>query len=160
MGLSLHDLNIHVNPDGEFSIELDLEIQGDVTLLEAHQLADAFENRALEYWPEARQITTHLEPASDKLFYPVKEVDQTKFEDIRNHLESIIGENRLADITFQEVEGRLGVVITLEMPSEVKLVESHNQVEETKLNLLNSYPEISRVLVHVEPMESPERRRI
>jgi divalent metal cation (Fe/Co/Zn/Cd) transporter len=154
MGLSLHDLNIHVNPDGEFSIELDLEIQGDITLSEAHQLADAFENRALEYWPEARQITTHLEPASDKMFYPVNEIDQTKYKNIRNYLGSIIGENRLMDITFQEVEGRLGVLITLEMPSEVGLVESHNRAEEIKLNLLNSYPEVSRVLVHVEPMDS------
>jgi cation diffusion facilitator family transporter len=155
MGLSLHDLNIHVNPEGELSIELDLEIQGDVTLLEAHQLADSFEKRALEYWPEALQITTHLEPVSDKLFFPVKEVDQTKYENIRNYLESIIEEDKLVELNFQLVEGRLGVVITLEMPSDIKLVESHNRVEDIKLNLLNSYPEVSRVLVHVEPMDSP-----
>ena len=43
LGLSLHDLHIHVDPEGDYSIELDLEIGGENSLLEAHNLADEFE---------------------------------------------------------------------------------------------------------------------
>jgi len=151
MGLSYHDLHVHVNPEGEFSIELDLEIQGDHTLKGAHLLADDFENRVLELWPKAKQILTHLEPATEKLLYPVVGIDEGMSLKIRNFLNSIVKDESVSGIQFKVIEERLSVVIKLEMASEISLVESHIRVEEIKVELMKEFSEINRVVIHVEP---------
>jgi divalent metal cation (Fe/Co/Zn/Cd) transporter len=152
MGLNYHDLHVHVFPEGEFSIELDLEIQGNHTLKGAHNLADDFENRVMEFWPKARQIITHMEPAAEKLLYPVVGIDEGTSNKIKSFLNSIVPDECVKSIQFQVIEEQLSVVITLGMASEISLVETHIRVEEIKIALLNRFSEIFRLVIHVEPI--------
>jgi divalent metal cation (Fe/Co/Zn/Cd) transporter len=151
IGLSLHDLHVHVNQEGEFTIELDLEIQGEVTLKEAHEFADEFEERAIRFWPDAKQIVTHLEPASRKLLYPSSKADGNLTQRVRDYLYLIM--NPIGKILVQSlvIEDHLSVYVKFSMPAEISLDESHARVEEIKRSLMQEFPEISRINIHVEP---------
>ena len=156
MGLDFHDLHVHVNQDGDFTIELDLEIYSDVSLLTAHELADEFEKRAKNYWPNAKQIITHLEPATKKLQYLSENGDKDICHDINQYLTSIIKSKGPVSVQSITHEGYQRVFITIPMPGNIPLVESHDIVEEIKTRVMKEFPEVSKVVIHVEPLEITE----
>ena len=49
----------------QLSLELHLEMPGNISLGEAHNLADQFEERFGTRWPEIQHIISHLEPLPD-----------------------------------------------------------------------------------------------
>lgn len=153
LGLGLHDLHVHVNRNGEYMIELDLEIRGEATLRDAHRLADEFEARAYKYWPKATQVVTHLEPLSNSLIYPNESTDHAFRKNIKTYLETTIGLNCVNEIQTINLGEHKSLIVKMSMAPRMSLSESHNQVEEIKRKLLLKYSEISRVVVHVEPAQ-------
>ena len=116
MGLGLHDLHIHVDSNGEHVIELDIEISGDITLQEAHNIADEFETRVFSYWPKAKQVITHLEPLVDVMLYPVETSDETFRRNVINFLENNLGPDSDLKVQALVVDGQKRLAITLSMP--------------------------------------------
>jgi len=154
LGLSLHDLHIHVDPDGVYFIELDLEIGGGKTLKEAHDLADEFEKRALAYWPDAKQVITHLEPSTQKLLYQSDDDVGDLDKKVNAFIDRIVAPpDQVLDVSIQIVAEHPRVVLKISMACQISLVESHAKVEEIKRRIMSQFPEITRVLIHVEPAE-------
>ena len=54
-------------------------------------------------------------------------------------------------------EGCLRVFITIPMPGNIPLVESHDIVEEIKWSLMKEFPEVSKIVIHVEPLEIADK---
>lgn len=151
MGLGLHDLHVHVNRMGDHEIELDLEINGEKTLVEAHQLADEFELRAQQYWPKASRVITHLEPLSEIVKFPRGKSDENLRHRIETYLKLEIDPECVLDIQALNIDDRNSVILKLAMPAEMSLIESHTRAENIKRNMLMQFPEVSRAVVHVEP---------
>jgi divalent metal cation (Fe/Co/Zn/Cd) transporter len=157
MGLSLHDLHVHVNSEGEYSIDLDLEIQAEVTLSQAHELADEFEKRALDYCPGATQINTHLEPSRQRIIFSKEEGYPLLDKGIQEYLSSIFNPIGKVEVISSIVEDQTNVFIQYPLPGKLPLVKSHEKIEEIKRALINEFPEISRVVIHVEPHKKDEK---
>jgi divalent metal cation (Fe/Co/Zn/Cd) transporter len=151
MGLSLHDLNVHVNPNGEYSIDLDLEIRADVTLKQAHDLADEFERRALVYCPGAASINTHLEPAKQNVVFSKESGDLSLDESIKEYITSQFKPIGQTEVISTIVEDRINISLQYPLRGDISLIEAHEIVEEIKRAILNQYPQINRVIIHVEP---------
>jgi len=153
MGLGFHDLHVHVSPDGEYTIEVDLEIGGEITLGEAHRLADEFEDRVLNYWPQATCVHTHLEPLLEKLKFGSDIQDVELINVITELLSKHTSVRNVLDIQATDFEGHKRVVVQLTMPREILLRASHEKVEQIKRMLYVEFPMIERLVVHVEPSE-------
>jgi cation diffusion facilitator family transporter len=152
MGLGLHDLHVHVNRDGEHDIELHLEMSGDKTLRVAHQLADDFEKRVKSYWPQAARIITHLEPLRESVIIPAENIDEKLESSVLNFLKSYFDSLKVQGVRSQNVDEHTSIIVKLAMPADISLFESHTEVEKIKREMLMRFPEISRAVVHVEPI--------
>jgi cation diffusion facilitator family transporter len=154
MGLGLHDLHVRVSQENEYTIEVDLEIGGEVTLGKGHQLADEFEARALNFWPRATRVHTHLEPMSENLIYTSDVLDDELTDKVKTLLEMHTSVERVLDVQATAIEGHKSVTVQLTMPPTITLTESHAKVEQIKRMLYVQFPEIERLVVHVEPSEN------
>jgi cation diffusion facilitator family transporter len=152
MGMGIHDFNVHVDLNGDYGIELDLEIAGEITLGEAHQLADDFEAQALKFWPQAARLTTHLEPKSSKILNPSGTGDETLQVAVADYLKSQPHKISVLGTQALVLNDSKSLTIKIGMPSNISLNISHLQVEEVKRKILSHFSEVSRVVVHVEPM--------
>ncbi len=153
MGLSFHDLHVHAEDDGSYSVELHLEMRSDITLGEAHALADDFESRVAAQASRPFRLIAHLEPIPNKVLYP--ELDTTP--ELQREIHEIIlkrtGEKQLREFQTYRLGQRVGVSAAVTAPASSSLAEAHNLSEAIERELLNKFPEIHRVTVHVEPEE-------
>jgi len=156
MGLGLHDLNVHVNPDGNHIIEVHIEFEGNLTLGEAHQVADKFENRSKNYWPQASQVITHLEPLAANIQLNDAVEDSDLSQKISTLLTKHSAVEQIAEINSRDVNGHKYVNIIVCMPPETDLSDAHAEVEQIERTLLVMFPEIHRVILHVEPTLVPD----
>ncbi len=151
MGLGFHDLHIHVNREGEYTIELDLEIRGDITLGEAHELADEFEERLMAFWPPATRVITHLEPIADTLFYP----SDVQNPDLKQKIAEMMASNPdiqgVLEIQLSDYGPHRGIMARLMMSPTIPLTKAHATMEAIKRLLHREFPDFTRVVLHVEP---------
>ncbi|MGD2159212.1 MAG: cation diffusion facilitator family transporter [Anaerolineales bacterium] len=151
MGLGLHDLHVHIENGDKYSIELHLEMDRDIYLGEAHAIADEFEKRVKDRWPEVATLITHLEPLPDQVLQQNQILAEESINNIRSFLIELIGENNLLEIQIRHIEEHASLGARLRLPPDLSLIEAHSRVEEIERLLLSKFPELHRVVVHVEP---------
>lgn len=150
MGLGIHEMSAHDAGDGAFAIELHLEVPGEVSLVEAHRLADDFEARAREVLPEAQSLNTHLEPMNAEVFEDC-EPDPGLEAQLKRELATYGAAVDLVAIQVRQARGMPTVAITLQMSPSLPLEAAHDRAEEIERDLLTAFPVLGRVTVHVEP---------
>ena len=157
MGLSFHDLHVHSEDDGSYSVELHLEMRSDISLGEAHEMADEFEARVAAQASRPFKLIAHLEPIPDQVLYPEPDTKPELRQDIRDQILARTGENRLRDFQTYRLGQRVGVAAAVTAPASSSLADAHQLSETIERELLNHFPEIHRVTVHVEPEETVVR---
>ncbi len=151
LGLGLHDLHILTDLDGRYSIELHLEIGGAVSLGEAHNLADAFEARVRQKWPEAERILTHLEPIPAQMLQTGEPASAAAAARVRAILRQHVGAAQIVDCETQSTGAHLVATATLRFPAALPLAETHAVLEKIEADLLASELNLERVTLHAEP---------
>ncbi|MBI3159159.1 MAG: cation-efflux pump [Chloroflexi bacterium] len=151
LGLGLHDLHIHTDLGGHYSIELHLEIGGAVSLGEAHSLADEFENRVHARWPEAEDILTHLEPIPAQVLPPGEAAGKESEAAVRAVLLRHVRAGQIGGLRVMAIDGHLQAAVTLLFPEATLLAEAHAAAERIETDLLASELDLARVTVHAEP---------
>ncbi len=92
-----------------------------------------------------------MEPLPDQLLQQEHSLPQEVMEDIRAYLIDLIGENDLLEIQIRQIEDHVSLGARLRLPPDVSLIEAHSHVEDIERLLLTKYPQLHRVIVHVEP---------
>ncbi|MCC7361792.1 MAG: cation diffusion facilitator family transporter [Anaerolineales bacterium] len=155
--LGLHDLHAHVEHDGSLAVEAHLEMADDLTLGEAHAVADLFEKRAHEALPELRSLVTHLEPISTYLPDEGSRLSSANRKALRDHLtdlaDGIAGTGACHSVVIHHIAGHVTATLHITQPAEVPLIQAHALAERIEQALHSSEPLLSRVVVHVEPPE-------
>jgi cation diffusion facilitator family transporter len=156
-GLGLHDLHAHVERDGSIAVEVHLEMAADLTLAEAHAVADNFEARAREAVPALRSLVTHLEPLPTDLPGEAGRMSAARAERLRRRLidlaNEIAGPGSCHNVALHLVRGHLTATLHITQPAELPLVRAHALAERVERRLHGAEPDLSRVVVHVEPPE-------
>jgi cation diffusion facilitator family transporter len=151
MGLGLHDLHVHAEDSGGYAIELHLEMPGDISLGDAHSLAEKFEKRVGELWPSAGSVITHLEPIPASVLASAEDLDGNLPDALQHFLVQNIGAENLLEMKIHRVGDHNSVAARIRLPMDLSLVEAHNRAEEIERSILTEFPELMRVTVHVEP---------
>ncbi|MDH5507712.1 MAG: cation-efflux pump [Anaerolineae bacterium] len=151
MGLGLHDLHIHMTEEGGYTVELHLEMSGEITLGEAHNLADEFETKIKQRWSQAEQIITHLEPVQQVVFLPDDSPDPQYEASIRDVLATTLGPEEIGEVLVYHYGGHLGVAVKVFRPASLSLAEAHASAEQIEVDLVKQVPGLQRVTLHIEP---------
>ena len=147
----LHNVNV-LTIDGRTEISLHLKLPGDLTLDEAHRVAENVEQAILDAVPEAATVRTHLEPLAETAegWRPSGwEVDEHAEAVLRIVNEETGGSPR--GLRMLETDDGLVVFLTLALDPHTELVEAHRTASAVEERIRSERPAVADVHVHTEP---------
>jgi len=154
MGLGLHDLNAHAEPDGRIAVEMHVEVDERLSLTEAHALVDTFETRAREALPGVADVVTHIEPLPEVIADEAGRVERAEAVTaaIRAATDALAGAGACHDIVLHNVGGHLLATLHVSQPGALSIGSAHALSERIEREIHRVVPELHRTVIHVEPV--------
>ncbi len=128
-------------------ISLHLKLPGELSLEEAHEIAEAVEQAILDAVPEAKDVRTHLEPLSETAAGEEVPLDETA---VARAVEEETG-SPPREVRFVRTEDGIVAFLTLGLGGEGSLADAHGRASAVEDRVRSAVPEISDVVVHTEP---------
>ena len=140
----IHNLSV-VSLDGHTELSLHLKLPGDLSLEEAHEIAEQVEGEIVRTVPEIGSVQTHLEPLGE--VDAGEEVDVAEIEDAVARAAG--GEPR--ELRLLRTEKGVVAFLTLGLDPGSTLAEAHARASEVEERLRRARPDVADVIVHTEP---------
>jgi cation diffusion facilitator family transporter len=151
--LAVHHVIVH-DIGERLSISLDLEVDGRLTLAQAHELADQLEAAIAEELGASVEVETHIEP-----LYPPnagREAPQERVHAVTIALAEIAAENRavrdIHNVRVRETDAGEIVNFHCRVDPAMTVDVMHERVDEIERTLRKRSPSIKRVIGHAEPL--------
>ncbi len=142
----IHNLAV-LEVGGGFEVSLHLKLPGDLSLEQAHGVAEDVEGAILAALPEVRDVRTHLEPFKEVAAGEEIAVDETAVERaVRDETGAPPRELR-----FVRTDEGIVAFLTLAVGGETSLAEAHAQATAVEERVRSAVPGIADVVVHTEP---------
>jgi len=167
-GVHAHDIHVR-EVSGRLEADFDLEVQTDMNLQEAHNVATHLEQAVLQNNHLLRRVTTHLEAPNATV---VRRQDVTqRYPEMAARIiyvaDEIAGSGSAHDIHIYrpattrsgylngstEQSDQLDLVLHTIFDPHVPLSQVHIQAEEIQRALRQAYPQLGSVVIHTEPPE-------
>lgn len=154
--VAAHGLRVY-DDHGRRTLDLHLEVSGDLDVGQAHDKTTAFEESLKRALPGVGRIVTHIEPAgADAVKRNWKSVDKNLILMALEELSKEEGLSCLAhDLRVRLVDGELAVSFHWAVSAGTKIAEAHALTERVELALRKKLPQLGRVVIHVEPDKKP-----
>jgi cation diffusion facilitator family transporter len=140
----IHNLSV-VSVGGDVDLSLHLKLPGDLTLEEAHELAEEVERAILRAVPEIDAVQTHLEPLAEAGAGVVVEAAELEAAVAR----AAGGPPR--ELRLLRTEKGVVAFLTLGLDPDSTLAEAHARASEVEERLRRARPDVADVIVHTEP---------
>jgi len=140
--------------DGRYHAEAHLEVDGTLSLREAHDLASALEERAREEIPYLAELTTHIEPWG-RLIRPAEpglgemQVAQAVERLVRETLDA----GACHQVRVRQSGEGWAVSMHCQLPGDMLLADAHRIITRLEAQLQGQVPGLERVVIHTEPEE-------
>jgi divalent metal cation (Fe/Co/Zn/Cd) transporter len=133
-------------------LSLHLKLPGELSLEEAHEIAEQVERAIREAVPEVSSVLTHLEPLEEESAgsWP----RPADVADDRATVARIVRDatgSEPEELRFLKTEDGLVAFLTLGLGSDTPLAEAHGQASRIEETIRRERPEIADVIVHTEP---------
>ena len=143
----VHNLSL-VDVDGRTELSLHVKLPGDLSLDEAHEIAEQLEAAICAAVPEIAGVQTHLEPLAEAS--EAREVESEDADAVRQIVrEATGGEPR--ELRFLRTTGGLVAFLTLGLEGGTSLAAAHARASEIEERIRRERPDIADVIVHTEP---------
>jgi cation diffusion facilitator family transporter len=156
-GLYVHD--VHVTHDGHSStLDMHLEVASDLSLADAHALADRLEATLVSKLDGVSRVNTHIEPRVTQLLPGVAAPDRVVavMECLQGLAITIPELAGFHDVNVHRTrERRLYVALHCLFDGSLSIGEVHRLSTRIEDRMKVALPEIQNVHVHVEPIEGP-----
>jgi cation diffusion facilitator family transporter len=153
----LHNLAvIDLGSEGT-EVSLHLKLPGDMSLDEAHVLAEQVERAIVDGVPEVGAVQTHLEPLAEPA--SGREIPRDTVE-VERIVRDVTGRGPRA-VRFLRTGDGLVLLLTLEVEPAATLAEAHGEASAAEARIREAHPEVADVIVHTEPsrrMGDPQER--
>jgi divalent metal cation (Fe/Co/Zn/Cd) transporter len=147
--------NIHIQTvDGKLYVDLHLEVSANMTVKQAHDVADEVEKRIKAINPNISGVTVHIESASDLISKELTGVEtevEAYIADVAKRYPEI---KRVSEIRIRRFGGILHVVLKCRFDSKLTIKEAHEISSKLESDIRKAYPSIARIDIHEEPTES------
>ncbi len=146
----VHNLAL-VDVDGHTELSLHLKLPGDLSLDEAHEVAEQLEAAICAAVPEISGVQTHLEPlAETSEASEASEIDAEDADAVRRIVRDATG-GEPRELRFLRSTGGLVAFLTLGLEGGTTLAAAHARASEIEERIRRERPEIADVIVHTEP---------
>jgi len=150
LGLGLHELHLHPLAEGHILAEMHLKFAQEVTLAEAHRLAQVFRQRVQAEVPQVGEVLLCLEPLSGRM-----EVAEAPPDDITRSLEAFLKERvapgRLLSTWVYRAAGHLHAAIRVALPGAWPLPRAYGWADVLQRAVLHEFASLAHVAVEVTP---------
>ena len=149
----VHNVSV-VSVESGTDLSLHLKLPGDLTLEEAHQIAEDVEQAIRAAVPDVDAVQTHLEPLAE-----ASAGTRPRYVEVADDFELV--ERIVRDATntepeelrFLHTEEGLVAYLTLRLGPDTALADAHTLASEIEETIRRERPEITDVIVHTEPRE-------
>src|SRR5712671_1696810 len=151
--LAVHHVTVHAI-GGRLSISLDLEVDGNLILGKAHEIADALEAALRAELGAEVETETHIEPLQTRGL-PGRDAPHERVAAVREHLTAIAANiafiGQIHDVRVRETaEGEI-VNFHCRVDPALTVRAVHEKVDDLERTLRQQFPAIKRVIGHAEP---------
>jgi cation diffusion facilitator family transporter len=151
-GLAIHHVTVH-DLSGKLIVSIDLEVDGDMTLIAAHDIAHDLELNIREEFGEEVEVDTHIEPLEPELPFGTDAASE-RIETITSALSHFAAKSEIHDIHNVRVRNTdAGEIVNFHCraaPS-MSVFRVHQNVDEIERALRREFPTVKRVISHAEP---------
>jgi divalent metal cation (Fe/Co/Zn/Cd) transporter len=147
----IHNITV-LRVDGRTEVSLHLKLPGDLSLDEAHGVANEVEEAIEDALPGVDAVQTHLEPLAEEA-----EGRRARGAEVARDAEAvarIVRERTGApprELRFLQTDDGLVVFLTLGLDPAVPLAEAHSRASEIEEQIRAALPSVSELIVHTEP---------
>ncbi len=151
-GLAVHHVTVHDLGD-KLTVSIDLEVDGEMTLIAAHDIAHELERNIRDEFGEDVEVDTHIEPLEPELPQGT-DAAPDRVEAIRAALSQFAARGAIHDIHNVRVRDTdAGEIVNFHCraaPS-MSVIKVHESVDEIERALRRAFPTVKRVISHAEP---------
>ncbi len=161
--ISVHNITTHWTDRGIW-IDLDLEVDPNLSFEDAHELATSLETSLRAELAQVgvstpvAEINAHIEPRGQDPGMGTQ-LDPTKAKPYTERVSAISNELPQScgchDIELHDVNGRVYLSFHLLVDVKASIAEVHDVAEEIENRLRREFPELGRVVIHTEPASRP-----
>src|SRR5947207_4097313 len=145
----VHNVSVlHVGRRTEVSLHL--KLPGELTLEQAHEVANQVEHAIAAAVPEVDSVQTHLEPLAEVGEGRRKTDDSAERDLVLRIVREVTGEEPRR-LRFLDTDEGLVAHLTLGLEPDSRLADAHARASEIEERIRLVRPEISDVVVHTEP---------
>jgi divalent metal cation (Fe/Co/Zn/Cd) transporter len=147
----IHNVNV-LHVDGRTEVSLHLKLPGDLSLDEAHGVANEVEQAIEEALPGVDVVQTHLEPLAEEA-----EGTRAGGAQVARDAEAvgrIVREQTGGaprELRFLQTDEGLVLFLTLGLEPAAPLAEAHARASEVEERIRDELPSVSEIIVHTEP---------
>jgi cation diffusion facilitator family transporter len=142
----IHNLSV-LDVDGRIEVSLHVKLPGDLSLEQAHGIAEQVEAAILAQVAEVHSVQTHLEPIRETASAEELDVDTAAIEAaVRAEIGSGPRELRLV-----RTDDGIVVFLTLGLRGAESLADAHGHATAIEERVRSAVPAIADVVVHTEP---------
>jgi cation diffusion facilitator family transporter len=154
-GLAIHHVTVH-DLGGKLTVSIDLEVDGDMALIAAHDIAHQLEHNIRDEFGEDVEVDTHIEPLEPELPHGTDAAPQ-RVEAITAALSRFAADGAIHDIHNVRVRNTdAGEIVNFHCraaPS-MSVIKVHENVDEIERALRRAFPTVKRVISHAEPLRA------
>src|SRR4051812_10292913 len=143
----VHNISL-VDVGGRTELSLHLKLPGDLSLDEAHDVAEQMERAICQALPEIAGVQTHLEPLTE-----ASEAAEV-FVDAEALVLRVVREETGRDpreLRFLRTDNGLVAFLTLGLDGGSRLDDAHARASEIEERIRRERPDVADVIVHTEP---------
>jgi cation diffusion facilitator family transporter len=145
----VHNVSV-LDVGGRTEVSLHLKLPGEVTLEEAHEVANQVETAIVAAVPEVDSVQTHIEPLREAVAGRRIEDDEAERNIVLRIVREVTGEEP-RELRFVRTDEGLLTYLTLRLDPSSPLAEAHARASEIEERIRRARPDIADVIVHTEP---------
>jgi cation diffusion facilitator family transporter len=151
-GLAIHHVTVH-DLSGKLTVSIDLEVDGDMALTAAHDIAQELERNIRDEFGEDLEVDTHIEPLEPELPQGADAAPE-RVAAIHDALSRFAADTAIHDIHSVRVrDTEAGEIVNFHCraaPS-MSVIKVHENVDAIERALRRAFPTVKRVISHAEP---------
>lgn len=149
---SIHNIRIF-SVGSRLDIAADLEMSQELTLEEAHRIADRLEQKIKDIEPKIKSVTFHLENAGErKIAEDITNESNEIVGSIRNIVESAQSGITCSKIALRRERTGISVMIDCSTDGDLTLARSHEISDSIEKRIMETFTDVIYVFIHVEPI--------
>ncbi|MGX7741906.1 cation diffusion facilitator family transporter [Rhodopseudomonas parapalustris] len=151
-GLAVHHVTVH-DLGHKLIVSIDLEVDGEMPLVDAHDIAHRLEDHIREDFGTDVEVDTHIEPLEPELPQG-SDAAPSRVAEIRTALNNLTRNGAIHDVHSVRVrDTEAGEIVNFHCYADpsMSVIAVHDQVDEIERRLRAEFPSVKRVISHAEP---------